>query len=109
VKVVADQRIEQLRRDARAANRVDRERIELFEAMIKSPGWVAYVEVLEAKLQMLSDQMFAPAGSVDRMVELEYVKGAMSGLLMARDIPAATIAAKDQLRATGAVEIDDED
>jgi hypothetical protein len=31
------------------------------------------------------------------MVTLEYVKGAMSGLIMARDIPSITIAAKAEL------------
>jgi hypothetical protein len=40
----------------------------------------------------------APAESVDRMVALEYIKGAMGGLVMARDTPSVTIAAKDQLR-----------
>lgn len=93
-----DQRIEQLLKDSRSADKVDRERIELFEMLVRSPGWLAYISILEAKLQMLADQVLSPAGSVDGLVTLEYVKGTMSGLVIARDIPSVTIAAKDQIR-----------
>src|SRR5262245_52307550 len=103
-----DPRIEEILREARKAAKVDRERIELFEALVRQPAWLAFVEILEAKLQMFSDQLLAPAGSIDRMVELEYIKGAMSGLVMARDIPSVTIAGKDQLRQSQPVEDEDE-
>ena len=93
-----DQRIEDLLRDARKADKIDRERIELFEGLVKSPGWAAYVEILNAKIQMCADQVLAPSKSVDGMVTLEYVKGAMSGLIMARDITSITIAAKPDIR-----------
>lgn len=88
-----DQRVEELIKNARAANKVDRDRKELFEGMVKSKAWQAYVELLNAKLQMLSDELLSPAGSVDRLISQEYVKGAMSGVVIARDIPAVTIAA----------------
>jgi hypothetical protein len=106
---LVDQRIEQLLKDAREALRIDKERVELFEMLVRTPGWIAYVSILEAKLQMLADQVLAPAGSVDALIGLEYIKGAMSGLVMARDIPGATIAAKDQLRAESAMELDDDE
>lgn len=93
-----DQRIENLLREAKRADRIDRERIELFEAMIRTPAWQAYVEILEAKLQLFADQVLAPASSVDGMVALEYIKGAMSGLVIARDITSVTIAAKQDIR-----------
>jgi hypothetical protein len=104
-----DQRIEELLRDARRATKIDLERVELFEALVRTPGWLAYVEILEAKLQMFADQILAPAQSIDGMVMLEYVKGAMSGLVIARDIPSVTIAAKDQLRTQPVTEMDDDD
>lgn len=105
-----DQHIEDLFRDGRAADKIDRERIELFEALVRSPGWLAYISILEAKLQMFADQVLSPAGSVDGMVTLEYVKGTMSGLVIARDIPSVTIAAKDQIRSKPVnTEIDDDD
>jgi hypothetical protein len=109
VEARVDQRIEQLLRDARAANKIDRERIELLEMLIRTPAWQAYVGIIEAKLQMLADEVLAPAKSVDGMVTMEYIKGTMSGLVIARDIPFVTIAAKDQLRPQPVEEIEDDD
>jgi hypothetical protein len=109
-----DPHIEELLRTAREATKIDKERIELFGLLVKHPGWTVYVELLEAMIQGKADEVLAPAGGVDRMVGLEYVKGAMSGLIMARDIVAVTIAAKDQIRepvnvdAAGVEEEDDE-
>jgi hypothetical protein len=107
VKVV-DQ-LDELLRNARAATKVDRERVELFEVMVRTQAWQEYTALLNGKLQMLADQVLAPSNSVDGCIASEYVKGTMSGLVMARDIPAAIIAAKDQLRASEPVESDDDD
>jgi len=104
-----DRTIDELLRSARAAAKIDLERIELFEKMIRTPAWQAYVGLLEAKLQMFADQMLKPSGSVDGCIALEYVKGAMSGLVMARDTPTVTIAAKDQIRQPATEEADDDD
>lgn len=101
--------IEELLKNARAAAKVDKERIELFEKMLTTPAWQVYVELLNAKIQMFADQVLAPSGTVDGCVALEYVKGAMSGLIMARDIPDAIISAKDQIRSMVAEEDEDDD
>jgi hypothetical protein len=107
-----DSRIEELLKNARAADRIDREREELFGVLVRSPGWQEYVSLIEAKLQMMADAILAPAESVDSLVALEYVKGAMSGLIIARDLPSVTIAAMEQLRQdriqSSGVEEDDE-
>jgi hypothetical protein len=92
-----DPRIEELLKESRQAGRIDRERAEVFAWLVKQPAWLAYLEILESKIQALADQVLAPARSIDGMVTLEYVKGAMSGLIMARDIPSITIAAKAEL------------
>lgn len=93
-----DQRVEeQLLKDMRAADKTDKDRKELFEGMVKSKAWQVYVELLNNKLQGMSDDLLRPAGSVDGMVAQEYVKGAMSGLVLARDIPIVTIAAMAQI------------
>lgn len=102
-----DQRIEELLREARKARKIDIERAELFASLIRQPGWLAYMEILEAKIQALADEVLAPSKSVDGMVTLEYVKGAMSGLIMARDIPSVTIAAKGELLSESVNEEDD--
>jgi hypothetical protein len=101
-----DQRIEELFKESRKAAVIDRERADLFAWLVKQPAWLAYLEILESKIQGLADEVLAPAKSVDGMVTLEYVKGAMSGLIMARDIPSITIAAKAEL---GPVKEDDDD
>lgn len=93
-----DLKVKDLLRDARTADKVDRERAELFGSMIKSSGWKQYVELLELRLQSLADEILKPSGSIDAMIGLEYVKGAMSGLILARDLPSVTIMAMDQLR-----------
>lgn len=85
--------IEELHRNAKLANRIDNERVEAFTALLKHPGWEVYQELLNAKIQAYSDALMSPAGSVDGAVALEWVKGAMSGVILARDLPSVTIAA----------------
>ena len=93
-----DNRVQELLRDARGADKIDRERAEMFIAMLKTPAWQEYVSLLEAALQSKADLILAPGNSVDGLIALEYVKGAMSGLVLARDLPSVTISAMDQLR-----------
>jgi hypothetical protein len=94
---VSDQ-YEGLRKQSKEANKEDRDRATLFEVLVATPGWKAYVEMLERSMQAEADKILQPAGSVDRMIELEYVKGALSGLVRARDLPSVTIAAAKELR-----------
>jgi hypothetical protein len=93
-----DPKIRELLREAKSADRQDQERAELFGAMIRSAAWHQYVEILNAKLQGMADELIKPSKSVDELVALEYVKGTMSGLILARDLPSVTIAAMEQLR-----------
>lgn len=100
--------ISEVMKDFRKADKEDRERAELFKAMINSPGWKAYIGVLEAKIQSYSEQLLAPSGGLDGMVASEWVKGAMSGLIMARDVVSVTIAAIEELRRVGLAGVDDD-
>lgn len=99
--------IEDLMKTARAAAKIDRERIEAFEKLIALPGWSVYVELLNAKIQMMADEMMKASGSLDGLIGQEYVKGTLSGLIIARDIPSAMIAAKDQIRSMSPEEDED--
>jgi hypothetical protein len=90
--------MEDIKKTSRAADREDRERIELFQGMVQTPAWKAYMSILNAKIQDCADRLTGPSNSLDGCIAGEYVKGAMSGLLAARDIPNATIAGKDQIR-----------
>lgn len=78
-------------KEAREANRIDRERVELFEVMVKTPGWKAYRELLEKHIESQGSILLNPAGSVDGAILQEYEKGTMRGLILARDLPALTI------------------
>lgn len=103
-----DPKIRELLKDARSADRVDRERAELFGAMIRTAAWQEYIAILEAKLQGMADEILRPSQSVDAMVGMEYVKGAMSGLILARDLPSVIIGAMDQLRRDRVAPTDEE-
>lgn len=88
---------DQLVREAKKANAIDRERCELMEAMLKTPAWRSYIELLGLRIQAFGDQVLAPAGSVDGALSLEYLKGAMSGMIIARDLPTVIIAATREM------------
>lgn len=103
-----DQRVKELVEEARKANREDLSRIELFEGLQRHPGWAAYVELLNARIQTLADSVLAPSGSVDGAIALEYVKGTMSGVIIARDLTSIIIAAKDQIHPLDQEEVEDQ-
>lgn len=84
--------LEELQKASRDARRIDRERADLFTVLIRHPAWEVYVELLEAQIQARADAILAPSGSVDGAIVLEYIKGAMSGLILARDMPSTIIA-----------------
>lgn len=85
--------LDELRKEGRSADQVDKERMDLFRALMKHPGWAVYLELVEARIQVYADKVMSPSGSVDGAIALEWVKGAMSGLILARDLPSVTIAA----------------
>lgn len=85
--------LEELQKQGRAADKADKERAELFRALTKHPGWASYQELLNSRIQLFADRVMAPSGSVDGAIALEWVKGAMSGVILARDLPSVTIAA----------------
>lgn len=84
---------DELLREARKALKEDKEKAELFELLLKHPAWGAFERLLQAQIQVRADEVIAPARSVDELVAREYVKGAMSGLLLALGLPGAIIAA----------------
>lgn len=90
---------DQLAKDSRAADKEDRERAELFEAMVKTPGWKLYEALLNQMVEERGKTVLAPAGSVDGAVLLEYEKGTMRGLIIAKDLPQLTILGAKQISA----------
>lgn len=85
--------ISELQKAARSADKIDRERMEHFRGLLKHPGWALYQELLNIRVQLYADAVMAPSGSVNGAIALEWVKGAMSGVILSRDLPAVIIAA----------------
>lgn len=97
-----------LRKQARTANKQDRELAEFMQILIKSPGWPAYQELIHKRIDSLGMEVLEPAAGLDRAIALEYQKGTMRGLIMARDLPNVTIAAMKDLTVP-ATENEDDD
>ena len=89
------EQISELEKIAKTADKVDRERLDHFRGLLKHPGWAVYQELLNIRVQLYADAVMAPCRSVDGAIALEWVKGAMSGVILSRDLPGVTIAAME--------------
>lgn len=90
--------VAELLSEARKAKKIDLERADAMTALITKPEWAVYVELLTPRIQNFADQLMAPLSTMDATLGQEYLKGAMSGLIIARDLPAVIIAAMKELR-----------
>ncbi len=86
-----DQLFSELKKVGIEADRLDRKRAELLNGLIKHPGWNVYKELLIALIDYRGLSVIATSRSIDGMVALEYEKGAMSGLILARDLPSVIV------------------
>lgn len=86
-----NKRHEELLKSSREANTQDRKRKDAFEGMVKTPGWKLYQELLNTMVEQRGMVILSPAGSADAAVALEFVKGSMNGLILARDLPSLII------------------
>lgn len=93
---------ELLVKESKEALREDRARKDAFEGMVKTPGWKMFQQLLNKMIEDRGMVILAPAGTSDAAVALEFVKGSMNGLLLARDLPSLII------DATPATEIEDD-
>jgi hypothetical protein len=83
--------IQELLKEGRLADKVDKDRAELWAGMLKTEAWKMYEEMLNSRIQILSDNILLPVGSVDACMAVEYMKGAMSGLILARELPGVVV------------------
>ena len=70
-----DEQIARLLREAKSADRIDRERAEMFTSMVNSPAWREYVSLLESKIQGFADVILGPSPSIDALVGSGVCKG----------------------------------
>lgn len=85
------ERMDELIRQAREADREDRKLAEALSSLVHHSSFSALQNLFNKRLQSLSEEMLAPANSVDRLIAQEYLKGAMFGLILARDLPAIIV------------------
>jgi len=84
--------VDNLLREARVADQQDRQRCDAFASMVKSEGWRLFVELIDHRVQMFSDQLLQPLASMDQVPAQEFAKGAMFAFVLMRDLPSVTIA-----------------
>lgn len=82
----------ELEKKFREQLRQDRKIKEAFEVLARNDSFQVYLGVLNSMIELRGTDVLAPAGNVDGAVALEYVKGTMYGLILARDLPSVTIA-----------------
>lgn len=87
------ERIEELKKEARVANREDKHRAEVFEAFVKSEGWKLYHEWLVKKIESLGSELIQPSAGIEGVLRSEFQKGSMYAFLLCRDLPSVIVSA----------------
>lgn len=100
--MIDTEKFQELLKQSRRAQAVDRARSEAFQSLVKSEGWKLYVDLIDARLQSFSDLLLQPLQSIDAVGVQEFLKGAMFAFVLMRDLPSNTINAMRS-------EIEDED
>lgn len=91
--------LEELKKQAIVADKEDRERGEILQSFVKHPGWALFLALVEKNMQAAADMLMQPEQTLERDgMNSEYLKGTMRGLIIARDIPSATIAGMKDIR-----------
>lgn len=86
-------RVEELQKDARAANKEDKHRAELFEALVKSEGWKLYSKLLNEKIEAIGADFIQPSAGIEGVLKSEFQKGSMFAFLLCRDLPSVIVSA----------------
>lgn len=84
---------------SKAATKEDIQLAEDLEGLIRHRGWGPYqIQVLGKRVQDIGDLILQPAGSTSGAWRSEYLKGAMYGLCLARDMPSVIIQSMRDVR-----------
>src|SRR5262245_33839858 len=91
-----DEMVPQLEELLKLSRRARREDVALGEAMqrlVQNADFQTYLEkVIGSRVQSFGDTLMEPSGSQDGLVRMEYIKGTLCGLCLARDLPRVIIA-----------------
>ena len=90
---------EEILKSSRKATKEDIQLAEDLESLRTHKGWNPYLQqVLGARIQDLGELLLQPAGTQDGLVRSEYIKGALYGLCLARDLPSVIIQSMREVR-----------
>jgi len=80
-----------LKVEARKANKEDRDRVEAFRDLFRLDAWKFYQSLLDSRIQVMSERLLQPAAGIEGVLTSEYLKGAMYGLMLARNLPSVIV------------------
>lgn len=87
-----DEEYSRLLREGKDAKSKDKERLELFEILIRHPGWKLLMEMAAGRKQELADQILAPEEDEFALIRNVGLKGEMRGILFLETTLGRTIA-----------------
>lgn len=96
---VRQRQTDDLKKNAARMNAEDVKRARAFEAMCNTEGWKMYMELLNSHINDRASKLFQPTANSLESLAVEHNKGALFGLIQARDLPSVSIAAMKELRA----------
>lgn len=97
--------MDELLGQGRKADKEDKAMAQAFIGLLRSDGWAFNIQLLNATLQACSDQLLIPSDGIGGVLKSEFIKGAMFGLVLARDRPSAII---DAMKAVSASDQEDD-
>ena len=95
-----NKQFEDLLKASRVYDKIDRDRAAVLEGLVRTPGWRIFVELVNEIIEHRGAELLLPAGSIDGVLSGEHLKGSMSGLIMARDLPSVIIAQMEAMKST---------
>src|SRR5262245_39056673 len=84
---------EQDRENLRKIAAEQRDFVDAMKVLRKNGAFRLYLGALEKMIQARGDVLMVPVAGFDKTLEQEFIKGAMNGLILARDICDVTISA----------------
>jgi hypothetical protein len=87
------EKAEELLKVSRVADQEDRKLVDNMQSLLHNQDFQIYVrQVLAPRIENFGATLLEPSGSLDGAVRSEFVKGALYGLCLARDLPTVIIA-----------------
>lgn len=96
-----EEKVGELLKAGRKADEEDKKLIENMERLQHSHDFDMYCrQVLGPRITSFGSALLEPSGTQDGMVRSEFMKGALYGLCLARDLPSVIISATQKLEAS---------